>query len=41
MSENVKFLELNKENLLSFIEEKNISCLKNIDNIKDLLIKRY
>ena len=39
MSENVKFLELNKENLLSFIEEKNISCLKNIDNIKDLLNK--
>lgn len=39
MSENVKFLELNKENLLSFIEEKNISFLKNIDNIKDLLNK--
>ena len=39
MSENVKFLELNKENLLSFIEEKNINCLKNIDNIEELLNK--
>ena len=39
MSENVRFLELNKENLLSFIEEKNINCLKNIDNIEELLNK--
>lgn len=39
MSKNVKFLELNKENLLSFIEEKNINCLKNIDNIEELLNK--
>jgi len=39
MSKNVKFLELNKENLLSFIEEKNINCLKDIDNIENLLNK--
>ncbi|MGM9977799.1 MAG: hypothetical protein ACI33J_03275 [Clostridium sp.] len=39
MNENVKFLELNKENLFSFIEEKNINFLKDIDNIEELLDK--
>ena len=40
MSENVKFLELNKDNLKLFIKENNINSLDNIENLERILNKK-
>lgn len=40
MSENVKFLELNKDNLKLFIKENNLNFLDNIENVERILNKK-
>jgi len=40
MSENVKFLELNKDNLKLFIKENNLNSLDNIENLERILNKK-